>query len=50
MEKEEIKKLLYRRQYLITPEEIKCPFMHQVTDLENSYFLYTHIDLPYTEF
>lgn len=42
--------LRYRRQYVIAPEQINCPFINQETSLNNNYTLYTHPDLLVTEF
>jgi hypothetical protein len=50
MNQEEINKLKFRRQYLLSPEEIECPFLHQVRKIGKIYRLYTHIDLLVTEY
>lgn len=47
MEKRE--SLIFRRQYLITPKEIECPFVCNSILLTNSYLLYVHKDLVITE-
>jgi hypothetical protein len=48
MRKEEIERLRYRNQYLLAPESITCPFMHQEHKVDEAYRLYTHIDLQVT--
>ena len=49
MTKEEMRRLHHRRQYLITPHTIECPFLHNVFTLPNKFLLYAHIDLKITE-
>lgn len=44
----EKERLRYRNQYLITDQEIICPFLHNVYKLDNGYSLYAHIDLLVT--
>lgn len=50
MTNSETEKLKYRRQYVLAPEQIQCPFIHQETSLNNNYTLYSHPDLLVTEF
>lgn len=45
MDSSELKDLIHRRQYLITPYPIVCPFEHNVHDLNEDYKLYVHKDL-----
>ena len=48
---EELKDALrFRRQYILTPEKIQCPFRSHVIHFSNHYTLYTHIDLLVTQF
>ncbi len=42
--------LTYRRQYLLTPEEIVCPFKNKCLKIDTRYFLYVHPDLVVSEF
>jgi hypothetical protein len=48
MTSQEIARLRYRRQYLLMPEKIDCPFQHNLVQLNDQYFLYYHIDLRFT--
>lgn len=41
----EIRNLCFRRQYLISPIKINCPFEHQLRSITNTAFLYSHVDL-----
>lgn len=50
MNSEEIEKLRYRRQYLLVPEEINCPFLHNYSKVGKGYSLYSHIDLKVTSY
>ncbi|MCP4313238.1 MAG: hypothetical protein GY790_18415 [Bacteroidetes bacterium] len=45
----EIDRLVFRRQYLLLPGQIDCPFIHDTLEV-GSYKLYTHPDLVVTEF
>lgn len=49
MTNEEKIRLKFRRQYIISPENIECPFLNKKTQLTNGYYLYSHIDLILTE-
>lgn len=49
MKEEEINRLKYRRQYLISPRPIICPFIHQSYNISDKYKLYSHVDLKVTE-
>ncbi|MBN2481971.1 MAG: hypothetical protein JXB19_09545 [Bacteroidales bacterium] len=49
MEVSDIQNLKYRRQYLITPVEIDCPFSHKKFILNSNYILYVHMDLVTSE-
>jgi hypothetical protein len=42
--------LLYRKQYLLTPGPVHCPFVHKIHALSGSYLLYTHQELNVTEY
>lgn len=46
----DINKLTYRRQYIISPRSIDCPFLHNAVNLNNGYVLYVHKDLTLTEY
>jgi hypothetical protein len=46
--KKELEKLKYRRQYILAPDQIDCPFLYQKTKVSEYYFLYAHVDLPVT--
>ncbi len=50
MEVNAINILQYRRQYVIAPTEIECPFLYNAVNLNNGYLLYVHIDLTITEY
>jgi hypothetical protein len=50
METSEIQKLKYRRQYLLLPQSIECPFLHNATRVNEKYILYAHVDLLVTEY
>lgn len=50
MELTEVERLRFRRQYLISPHSIDCPFMHKETLVSNGLILYSHIDLPVCEY
>lgn len=45
MTDKEIEILMFRRQYLISPQVIICPFVHSKHLINKNYILYTHIDL-----
>jgi hypothetical protein len=45
MDINESKNLTFRRQYLLVPERIECPFAHQVHRITDKYTLYAHRDL-----
>lgn len=49
MKQEEIERCRYRRQYLLTPYEITCPFLYQRYPIGNQHHLYAHVDLPVTQ-
>ncbi len=49
IEADEKRRLVYRRQYLISPRHIDCPFIHNKYELDGLGLLYTHIDLKVTE-
>lgn len=49
MKTEEIERLKFRRQYLLVPQPIKCPFLHREYEVSDRYRLYVHIDLEVTE-
>lgn len=44
----EKKRLYYRRQYLLVPESIECPFENHKYKITDDYFLYSHVDLGVT--
>lgn len=43
-------RLSYRRQYLLAPEDVECPFQHIRKELFHGYRLYTHKDLPLSHY
>lgn len=49
MEYNEKQRLIFRRQYLIAPQEIECPFLCNQYKLNNKYVLYAHVDLLINE-
>jgi len=49
MKKEEIERLKYRRQYLLAPQTVSCPFLHHEYIVTGTYRLYAHVDLHVTE-
>jgi hypothetical protein len=46
----DIDRLVYRRQYVLAPEEIICPFRHQTIRVSDNYTLYAHSDLVVSEY
>lgn len=50
MTPEEILRLKYRRQYILSPQPFECPFLFHQYNLRNGYKLYAQIDLNVTEF
>ena len=48
MDVAEYKRLSYRRQYIIAPESIDCPFEANTFLLNKRYRIYAHIDLAVT--
>lgn len=46
----EMPMLKYRRQYVLTPKNIDCPFISNTLRLNKGYILYAHKDLNITEF
>jgi hypothetical protein len=42
---EEIERLKFRRQYVLSPKSIHCPFQYQRFDIAGLYTLYAHTDL-----
>ncbi len=42
---DELRRLAFRRQYLLVPEHIECPFQHRARKVTDTYTLYTHLDL-----
>jgi hypothetical protein len=42
----ELERLKHRRQYILSPRPIDCPFMHTMIQVTDRFRLYTHIDLP----
>ena len=50
MDKKEIERLRYRRQYLLAPREVNCPFKYNLLKVKEGYFLYVHLDLPLTHY
>lgn len=49
MPDQEYKKLKHSRQYILSNEEIECPFEHQSLDLNDNYKLLYHEKLVFTE-
>jgi hypothetical protein len=50
MNTEEKKRLVYRRQYLLTQDRIKPPFQYHEFEIGMGYVLYAHTDLKVTSF
>ncbi|MCK4747355.1 MAG: hypothetical protein KAT15_09980, partial [Bacteroidales bacterium] len=50
MQQDEIARLRYRRQYLVSPVAVVCPFLHNSYDLGGGNTLYAHPDLNVTEY
>ncbi|MBN1417103.1 MAG: hypothetical protein JW973_18550 [Bacteroidales bacterium] len=50
MNTREIERLKFRRQYVLTPLTIECPFMHNKMNITSKYLLYAHVDLLLTEY
>ncbi len=46
----DIERLKFRRQYLLSPNAVQCPFLHNFRKISDKYHLYTHIDLNVTEY
>jgi len=42
-------RLIFRRQYLLSPQQIDCPFVHEILDVNQEYRLYSHSDLCVTK-
>lgn len=42
--------LKYRRQYVVAPQDVDCPFQYNTYRIGCGYFLYSHIDLKVTEY
>ncbi len=49
MKKKEIQNLVHRRQYLMAPEQIECPYINNSLKIGAQYWLYAHSDLVLTE-
>jgi hypothetical protein len=49
VESQEVERLKYRRQFLLSPQKVICPFLNNSLEIKD-YFLYTHIDLEVTRF
>jgi len=49
IEEYEKNRLVFRRQYIIAPYPIECPFLHHAHKLSGNGFLYTHLDLKVTK-
>ncbi len=47
---EALNRLVYRRQYILSPEKIECPFMHEISQITDKYILYTHPDLVVSQY
>ncbi|MCK5136581.1 MAG: hypothetical protein KAR19_12385 [Bacteroidales bacterium] len=45
----ELQQLTFRRQYLLVPGHIDCPFMHNTKQVTDKYTLYYHPDLVITD-
>lgn len=50
MDQNEKNRLIHRRQYLLTPEPVECPFNHTTLKIGSQYSLYAHTDLKTCEF
>lgn len=49
MEQKVIERLRYRRQYVLAPKAIECPFLHNKKNITGNYILYSHLDLLVTD-
>ncbi len=50
MHQKEIKKLTFRRQYILSPKEIEPPFLFEKRRIGHTHHLYTHVDLSVTDY
>jgi hypothetical protein len=50
MDENQINILKFRRQFVLAPKSIECPFLHQNKQVSDQYILYSHIDLVVTEY
>ena len=48
MDKKELERLKFRKQYLLIPADVECPFQHHRINMEGNYILYHHPDLNTT--
>ncbi|HER08871.1 MAG TPA: hypothetical protein ENO20_08185 [Bacteroides sp.] len=49
MKKEEIERLRFRKQYLLSPRPVRCPFLYSEYQVTDRYRLYAHPDLKVNE-
>jgi len=50
MDHSQLERLRFRRQYILAPSAFECPFLCNKRKVTNHYLLYTHIDLPVSEY
>jgi hypothetical protein len=50
MDQKEKDNLIYRRQYLLSPQKIKAPFHHKEIEILSGYYLYVHPEVNVTSF
>ncbi|MFO7669614.1 MAG: hypothetical protein R6W31_08160 [Bacteroidales bacterium] len=48
MKQEEIERLRFRNQYILAPKSVKCPFLNEEYIVNDTYRLYSHVDLHIT--
>jgi hypothetical protein len=48
MDQSDLKRLIYRRQYILCPRRAECTFTHNEISIAGDHFLYVHVDLPVT--
>jgi hypothetical protein len=50
MDQSDLKRLIFRRQYILCPKPIECTFLHNEIPIGDQHFLYAHIDLPVAKY
>lgn len=49
MDDKDRERLIFRRQYLLIPKQIDCPFVHDILEVNQEHWLYSHKDLNVTQ-